>query len=152
MFSWKEKLLHCVFRTPTLLLQSSYPAPSQLLPSSCPLSALLYSTQLSSCPVPALLLTCSCFCPASLHHHLTTFFGTARAAFYRRFYCWYAFCFVRVFGFVVIVVFALVLVVLFNSLDYLSRMVFLSPFFLDCSFRGWLKSLISFHFAHCKSP
>ena len=69
------------------LLSCTFLAPPQLLPSSCPLSALLYSTQLSSCPVPALLLSCSCFCPASLHHHLTTFFGTARAAFYRRFYC-----------------------------------------------------------------
>ena len=33
-----------------------------LLPSFCP--DLLYSAQLSSCPVPALLLPCSCFSPA----------------------------------------------------------------------------------------
>ena len=111
-------LLSC--HTPALLLPNSYPAPSQLLPSSssataqllpssCLLSIHLCSTKLSFCPVPALLLPCSCFYSAlalilahsypssacswfwfcqvqfgSLHHHqhLTTFFGTAIAAFY----------------------------------------------------------------------
>ena len=55
-------LLLYSFHGPTLLLSSSYPTPTQLLPSFC--SALLYSAQLCSCPVCALLQPCSCFSPA----------------------------------------------------------------------------------------
>ena len=98
-------LLPCSFQVPIPHIPSSSPVPAQLLPAFCPV--LLYSAQLCSCPVPALLLSPtllmlqprSCFAPAlllpcswscqpqfgSLHHHhqhLTTFFGTARAAFY----------------------------------------------------------------------
>ena len=51
-------------RTPALLLASSYPAPPQFLPSSCPLSSLLCFTILSS--APALLLPCFCPAPALL--------------------------------------------------------------------------------------
>ena len=95
---------------PFKVLSGTFLAPPQFLPRSCPLYALLCITLLSyaptlflpySCPAPALLmlqfrsyfalallLPCSWFCPpqlGSLHHchqHLTTFFGTATAAFY----------------------------------------------------------------------
>ena len=98
-------LLPCSFQVPIPHIPSSSPVPAQLLPAFYPV--LLYSAQLCSCPVPALLLSPtllmlqprSCFAPAlllpcswscqpqfgSLHHyhqHLTTFFGTMRAAFY----------------------------------------------------------------------
>ena len=77
---------------PFKLLSSTFLAPPQFLPSS-PLSALFCFTQLMlqprSCFAPALPLPCSWSCQhqfGSLHHlhhqHLTTFFGTARAAFY----------------------------------------------------------------------
>ena len=77
---------------PCKLLSCSSPVPAQLLPSFFP--ALLHYSQLCSCSAPALFLPCSCPAPGptqwapqfgSLHHHhqhLTTFFGTARAAFY----------------------------------------------------------------------
>ena len=81
---------------PTLLpLPSSFPAPALLLPTY-------------SYPTPAQFLLLPCSCPAqllpfltlllvqllgSLHHHqhLTTFFGTAIAAFYGNF-CFYCSC------------------------------------------------------------
>ena len=98
-------------RAPALFLASSctFLAPRQFLPSSCPLSSLLCFTILSSAPAlilpysspapasarfllcswptPTLLPACSWSCQVqfgSLHHHqhLTTFFGTARAAFH----------------------------------------------------------------------
>ena len=103
-------LLHCSFPalapahapalTPAsdLLLPCSFPyscsVPAYLLlPYSCPvpISALLLPCPASALPGPALgpalLLPCSSSCPpqfGSLHHqhYLTTFFGTARAAFY----------------------------------------------------------------------
>ena len=80
-------LLPCSFQVPIPHIPSSSPVPAQLLPAFCPV--LLYSAQLCSCPVPALLLSPtllmlqprSCFAPAlllpcsrscqfgSLHHH-----------------------------------------------------------------------------------
>ena len=93
MWTTPTLLLSCSFHAPALLLPYSSPAPAsaqplpyscpasfkllsgtflappQFLPSSCPLSALLCftllsSAQLCSCPVPTLLLPCSSFCPA----------------------------------------------------------------------------------------
>ena len=55
-------LLPCFFQVPIPHISSSSPVPAQLLPSFCPV--LLISAQLCSCPVPALLLTYSCFSPA----------------------------------------------------------------------------------------
>ena len=108
-------LLLCAYPTPpsssfcpapAVLLPCSFQAPIRLIPSSSPSSspALLYSAQLCSCPVTALLLPCSCFspalallqscsCPAGPAHPslaafniiistLPLFFGKARAAFY----------------------------------------------------------------------
>ena len=137
MLTTPSLLISCSFHAPTLLLPYSSPAPAsaqplpyscpapfkllsgtflappQFLPSSCPLSALLCFTLLSSAPAlflpcscpahasalfllcswpaPALLQPCSWCCPhqfGSLHHcqHFTTFFGTARAAFYGTFF------------------------------------------------------------------
>ena len=81
---------------PSKLPASTLPHPSQLLPSSFPLSALLFSSQLCSYPIHALLLflPCSCFAPGlllayswsclpqfgSLHHHqhLTTYVHRCR--------------------------------------------------------------------------
>ena len=54
--------LPCSFQAPIQHIPSSSPVPAQLPPSFCPV--LLYSAQLCSCPVPALLLPCSCFSPA----------------------------------------------------------------------------------------
>ena len=50
------------------LLSCTFLAPRELLPSSCSLSALLYSSQLCSYPATALLmlLPCSCFSPGLL--------------------------------------------------------------------------------------
>ena len=100
-------LLPCSFQAPIQHIPCSSPVPAQF-PSFCPV--LLYSAQLCSCPVPALLLSPallmlqprSCFVPAlplpcswscppqfgSLHHHqhLTTFFrhGESRLLWYRK--------------------------------------------------------------------
>ena len=54
-------LLPCSFQVPIPHISSYSPVPAQLLPAFCPV--LLYSAQLCSCPVPA-LLPCSCFSPA----------------------------------------------------------------------------------------
>ena len=73
---------------PLLLLSScSASSPTLLLPCSCPV---LTSALLLLCPAPTLPGQPSyCTCPpqfGSLHHHqhITTFFGTARAAFYSK--------------------------------------------------------------------
>ena len=73
------------FPTPALLLPTcSYPTPAQflLLPCSCPAQLLPFLALLLVQPRFSLLQLLPQF--GSLHHHqhLTTFFGTARAAFY----------------------------------------------------------------------
>ena len=97
-------LLPCSFKASIRHIPISCPVPAQLLPSFCP--ALLYSAQLCSCPVLALVLPRSCFSPAlallqpcscpapapgPAHPSLAAFiiistsrlfFGTARAALY----------------------------------------------------------------------
>ena len=77
-------LLYCSCFCPALalLLLCSYPAPALLLPCSCPTPALFLPC---FCPASARLLPCSWSYPPQIgshHHHLTTFFGKARADFY----------------------------------------------------------------------
>ena len=98
-------LLPCSFQAPIQHIPSSSPVPAQLPSFSPVLPCSALSAQLCSCPIPALLLPCSCFspalallqpcsCPAPgpanpslaafiiIISTLRLFFGTARAAFY----------------------------------------------------------------------
>ena len=108
-------LYSCPVQVPIPHISSSSPVPAQLLPAFCPV--LLYSAELCSCPVPALLLSPtllmlqprSCFAPAlllpcswscqpqfgSLHHHHQhlTPFSARRAPPFMAFYGFFSLVF-----------------------------------------------------------